>query len=125
MAKTKIEFEVDIPEGYEYTGEYRKIRQGETYLNRNWQAEVWEPSCITMSLYPVLRKTEVWKQLTPEKALEFMLSHKTVTMRHMAWGKGGRVQRQTIEGIYNFGETSIDMPDNAHISNVEYLEQDV
>lgn len=33
MSKQKIEIEVDAPEGYELTGEYRQVQKGEFFLN--------------------------------------------------------------------------------------------
>ena len=124
MAKTKIEFEVEIPEGYEWTGEYREARPDELYLTRHPFVERWEGPGTSCSKYAIIRKAEVWKQLTPEKALEFMVSRQQVTLRHSVWRGTGRTQRQTIDKIYYMlGDLSISIPDQSHIHNVEYLEE--
>lgn len=33
MAKQKVEIEVDVPDGYELTGEYRRPNEGDVYLS--------------------------------------------------------------------------------------------
>lgn len=40
MGKQKIEIEVDVPEGWELTGEYRKAKEGEWYIDN--QGAAWE-----------------------------------------------------------------------------------
>lgn len=127
MAKTKIEFEVEIPEEYVYAGEYREARPDELYMYAPLRVERWAGPGNSCSKYVILREVAVWKQLTPEKALNIMLSKLPVTLRHKTWGKGSRTVRQTIEKLYRVfttsDEVSIDMPDQAIISNVEYLEE--
>jgi len=125
MTKTKIEIELDIPEGYEYAGEYRRIARGELYLDNERNASVWEFSSWTASHYALLRKAEIWKQLTPEKAFEFMLSRKEVTLRHHCWKGTNRTHKNTLNRIFHNGHTlCVQLEVEAFISYVEYLEQD-
>jgi hypothetical protein len=125
MAKTKIEFEVDIPEGYEWTGECRKALRGELHLNNEGAVEVWEVSRESNYRYPILRKAVVWKQLTPEKAFEFMLAKKEVTLRHISWPSGKKIHK-TITSVYRYNndspDLSIDLETQGLIKNTEYLE---
>ena len=124
MAKTKIEFEVDIPEGYEWTGECRKVLRGEWHLSNEGVPEVWDVTAQSCSRYPILRKAEVWKQLTPEKAFEFMVSRKQVTLRHLSWVGTGRTLRKTINDVfYNGAHFCTTLEVNAFIENTEYLEE--
>ena len=38
--KTKVEIELDIPDGYEATGEFRPWKEGEWFLNSDGNAEI-------------------------------------------------------------------------------------
>jgi hypothetical protein len=125
MAKTKIEFEVEIPEGYEWTGECRKALRGEWHLSNEGIPEIWDVTAQSCSRYPILRKAEVWKQLTPEKAFALLMSRKQVTFRHLAWRYSKETLTRTIDSIY-FGANNtlcIELRTEAYISNVEYLEE--
>lgn len=124
MAKTKIEFEVDIPEGYEYAGEYREARPDELYMYAPLRVERWEGPGNSCSKYVILRKAEVWKKLTPEKAFEFMVSRKQVTLRHLSWKGTGQILRKTINDVfYNGAHFCTTLEVDAFIENTEYLEE--
>jgi hypothetical protein len=130
MTKVKIEFEVEIPEGYEWTGEIRKPLKGD-YALANWNGVGGEPyvhvagNDFVRDMHPILRKVELWKPLTPEKALEFMLSRKEVTLRHYCWKGTGRTHKNTLNRISHNGHTlCVQLEVEAFISNVEYLEPD-
>jgi hypothetical protein len=128
MAKKKIEFEVDIPDGWEYV-EIRRPEEGEHYLSgyniHGRGAKVCQADYdFTSGMYPIVRRSQVWKPLTPEKALAFMLARKEVTLRHTSWDKG-RVARRTIDQLY-FNSTSdqhlsMDLEYQCLVCNVEYL----
>lgn len=129
MAKTKIEFEVEIPEGYEWTGEIRKPRKGDFALV-NWAGVGGKPYVhvatedFVRDEHPILRKAEVWKQLTPEKACEFMVSRKQVTLRHLSWIGTGQTLRKTINDVfYNGAHFCTTLEVDAFIENTEYLEE--
>ena len=128
MVKTKIEFEVDVPEGWEFV-EVRRPKKGEHYLSgyavHGREAKVYQTDYdFTSGMYPIVRKTPVWKQLTPEKALAFMLARTPVTMRHISWDTGKTVT-QTIEQIYYdtpmCNKLSTKLECQCHIENVRYL----
>ena len=124
MAKTKIEFEVEIPEGYEWTGEYREARPDELYLTRHPFVERWEGPGTSCSKYAIIRKVKVWKQLTPEKAFEFMVSRKKVTLRHLSWRGTDTIYRNILDKVYHNGHTfCIQLEVEAFINNTEYLEE--
>jgi hypothetical protein len=129
MAKTKIEIELDIPDGYEYAGEYRRIARGELYLDNERKASIWECSSCTASHYALLRRSPAWRPLTPEKAFEFMLSATPVTMRHKSWGLKAEGVVQRIRKLYyntlTCSEMSTDLDGiQSHICNMDYLEPD-
>jgi hypothetical protein len=125
MAKTKIEFEVEIPEGYEWTGEFRKVLRGELYISNEGKVDKWDVSAQSNSRYTILRKAEVWKQLTPEKAFEFMLSRKEVTFKHAAWKHSNLTHTTVLDKVYYNGHTfCIQLETESFISNVTYLEPD-
>ena len=129
MAKTKIEFEVDVPEGWEYV-EVRRPKMGEHYLSgytvHGREAKVYQADySFTSGMYPIVRKAQVWKQLTPEKALAFMLARTPVTMRYVNWAQG-RQRTEVITNMYMHcgNHAAIDLDGRgvtAHISNVFYL----
>lgn len=129
MAKTKIEFEVEVPEGYEYIGEIRTPREGEWYLSNVLTTQETTAQkanySFTVGMYPILRKSQVWKQLTPEKALAFMLAKTPVTMRYKNWA-AGRQRTEVITNMYMHcgNHAAIDLDGrgvSAHICNVFYL----
>ena len=55
-------------EGYEYTGEYRVPVEGEYYMDLDGNAMSAGRGAVLKRI--ILRKAEVWKPLTLEKALE-------------------------------------------------------
>lgn len=55
----------DPPEGYEYTGEVRRLDYGDLYTERDI-AKAWSPSGPSNSVYPVLRKVPVYERVMVE-----------------------------------------------------------
>ena len=128
MAKATLTVEFDVPEGYEYTGEFRHPVKGETFLRglATGRYSVDTASYTYESVRsPILRKTQVWHQLTPEKALEFMLTKKEVTLKHVSWPPLKSVTK-IIDKIYyhnkNYPDLSIDLDCQGLIKNIRYLE---
>ncbi len=61
MSAKKIIVNMELPElpaGYEYTGEYRKIRTGEYYLNVNGDVNRWNDHKSLFD-YPIIKKVRV------------------------------------------------------------------
>lgn len=112
-------------DGYEYTGEYRVPRMGETHWSPV-SRDVYKCGCDGLVARAILRKAEVWKPLTLDKAVEFMASRTPVTMRYVNWAPG-RKRTDTITSIYMHTglHPAIDLEgrgNTAHLSNVQYLE---
>lgn len=130
MAKQKIEIEIDVPEGYEATGEFRRPKKGELIL-ANWQfarlktyVYVHVPGYDhTEDSYPILRKAEVWVQLTPETAWELLLSQASRKFRHK--GSSKFTSRNQITKIYREGDEvlSVDLFAGSYVHNIEYLKE--
>ena len=113
--------------GYEYTGEYRHVVPSESFLSdATMNVRVRDKICNVQAPRAILRKAEVWKPLTLNKAVEFMVSRTPVTMRYMNWAPG-RKRTETITSIYMHTglHPAIDLEgrgNTAHLSNVQYLE---
>ena len=57
----KVSMELpELPEGFEYTGEYRAARGGEYFLDSPSNA-VQQENSGTFAEYPIIRKCEVWR----------------------------------------------------------------
>lgn len=112
-------------DGYEYTGEWRIPNIGEKYTC----SVACKPASVGFSSIiarPILRKAEVWKTLTLEKAVGFMTSRTPVAMRYVNWAPG-RTRTETITSIYMHTglHPAIDLEgrgNTAHLSNIQYLE---
>jgi hypothetical protein len=103
MTKTTINFDVTIPEGYEWSGEVRCPKKGELYLSgfatADYEGEPMKANYdFSTGMYPILRKVEVWVDFTLEKAIELYKSQKPVTYRH----RGARSDKEvsTVSGVY-------------------------
>lgn len=119
---------MDVPEGYELTGEFRCPLEGELFLRgmATVRPSVDEAqTTYTTIMHPILRKKVEWKQLTPEKALEFMLAKKEVTLRHVSWPPTEKIYK-VIDRVYrhakDYPDLSIDLRCQGLIKNIEYLE---
>jgi hypothetical protein len=105
MTKTKISFDVTIPEGYEWAGEVRCPKKDELYLSGYVSAgdvgEVQRASYnFANGMFPILRKIEVWVPLTLDKAIELFKARKPVTYRRKSQLASSEIQTKTISGIY-------------------------
>jgi hypothetical protein len=126
METVEVLMQMPKVEGHEYTGEYRQVQIGEiSVYNPDGTPRVWPfPST---GEYPILRKVEIWKPLTLEKAVEFMVNRTDVTMRYVNC-QPGKTEKQKITNIYmHVGiQPSIDLGGRgatAHLRNIQYLEQ--
>jgi hypothetical protein len=56
MPKQTVTIELEVPEGYEATGEYRCVRYGEVYLDRGFEAVTMDSQRETNFHWPILRR---------------------------------------------------------------------
>lgn len=93
-------------DGYEYTGEWRHVNQGDWFLSdATGGPREANDFCHPSSPRPILRKAEVWKPLTLEKALEMGKTRMLCTFRLViprigypsAVGTGFRAMVTTID----------------------------
>jgi hypothetical protein len=69
-------------EGYEYTGEFRLVLDDEFFLSdASGSVRQCGTMCSPGSARPILRKAQVWKKLTLEKALEMGKTRNKFTFR--------------------------------------------
>lgn len=102
----KVSMELpELPEGYEYTGEYRAAGKGEYYLVGDSDIETWTRDFPTGSEYPIIRKCEVWRDATAQDVYS-ALSGVEVFVRY-----GGKMLRlvggQRGSENYIFGKHSL------------------
>lgn len=73
MGKQKIEIEVDVPEGFEATGEHREPKDGDWYLLSDGRARLatWDYTHFKEGKYLILRRVE------PKKESRWALLHKS------------------------------------------------
>ncbi len=77
----KVSMELpELPEGFEYTGEYRKVMSGDYYLDLRNKVSQWESDFVCTFEYPIIRKCEVWRDATAQDIYE-VLSGKEVFVR--------------------------------------------
>lgn len=118
-------------EGYEYTGEYREAVPGDCYYcNIDRVAKQTPIGSIFQKI--ILRKAEVWKPLTLEKAIAFYQSGNSITWRFAGGDKPGAARSCALTGIYvsAMGQHCVAFPNNDDtlgirhtIHRIEYLEQ--
>jgi hypothetical protein len=86
MKEYEAKVTLKVPEGYEWIGVIRCPRAGELYLTRWTQikgAEVRESRFnFTEEQYPILRKCDIWKPLTPDMVLDCFVNRKNIQVRH-------------------------------------------
>ena len=58
MAKQRIEIEVDVPEGWVFTGEYRHVQPNDHYMPEPSSAACWLADDPTDDAYLILRRVE-------------------------------------------------------------------
>lgn len=90
MAKQKIEIEVDIPDGYEATGELRKVESGDCFLSLGNPVQIWTGS-TSVQRYLILRKKEL-------KGVEYLKSLKVGTLFTVS-GEGNQHFLKTHYGV--------------------------
>ena len=129
MIKVEVRLDLEIPEGFEWTGEIRCPKEGECYL-ANWAKTasvrvVKAEFEFVTEKYPILRKAEVWKKLTPEKVLEHMKSRKPITLRHTLRIKKDETATVTIDALYAnpYGTLYFKVFETSHVDLLEYLEE--
>lgn len=78
----KVEMSLpELPEGFEYTGEYRSPKKWENYLGHippNLDQWVYDAPC--MAEYPIVRKCEVWRDANAKDVYE-AISGKEILVR--------------------------------------------
>jgi len=117
-------------EGYEYTGEFRIPNEGERYVDiYGGLSAPAGPKCYLFRA--ILRKAEVWKPLTLEKAIEVYRSGSSITWRFAGGDKPGAARSCAITGIYvsAMGQQCVAFPNNDDtlglrhtMHRIEYLE---
>ncbi len=82
MSKVKVEMELpELPEGYEYTGEYRRPITSDYFLNIGSDGIVHRAEYGYLAEYPIVRKCEVWRKATLQDVSD-ALSGKEVVARY-------------------------------------------
>ena len=75
-----------VPEGYEWTGVIRCPKLGEIYLSRWTHTRPHEVRVASINYteeqYPILRKCDIWKPLTPDMVLDCFVNRKNIQVRH-------------------------------------------
>lgn len=72
--KTKIEIEVDIPERYEATSEYRVLSQGDKYIDHlTGKIKTWQCERESDQKYLIVRPVEKWVPIDLSKVTLDML----------------------------------------------------
>lgn len=69
----KVELEVSMPEGYEATGEFRRVTRKDMFLHRDGTcADTWRHNDSSCDKYIILRKVEVPKKMRPMTEMEVL-----------------------------------------------------
>ena len=99
MPKQSLTIGIEVPEGWE-AYDYDYAAPGTSYLDCNGQERHWPKSAerTTLSRFVLLRKAEVWKQLTPELAVEFYVTKKPITWRFR--GCNSIAKKTFVTGLY-------------------------
>lgn len=129
MSKQKLTVEIEVPEGYELTGEVRPPKVNEFFLDSDWKSLGMAYISFSQSSFPILRKVENWKPLSFEKALaigKIGLKH-----RFRIPSRFDRTQKVVIADFIDFidlrpNTTSvIRLADSGwlSLSDIEYLEE--
>lgn len=93
----KVSMELpELPEGFEYTGEYRAARGEEYFLSSDG---VQREHSGTFAEYPIIRKCEVWRDATAQDIYS-ALSGVEVFVRY-----GGKMLRLVGGELCNYGLT--------------------
>lgn len=81
MATKKVEIDLPVLEGYEYTGEYRQPEAHEAFLGNN---NVPVYGKLSVGAFPILRKTE-WRDATLEDLKRCPLPCRVRDYPHADW----------------------------------------
>ena len=86
MKEYEAKVTLKVPEGYEWTGVIRCPKLGEIYLSRWTYNKPHEARVAAINYteeqYPILRKCDIWKPLTPEMVIECFVDRKNIKVRH-------------------------------------------
>ena len=113
--------------GYEYTGEYRKAKVSEFYYSPISE-EIRKAETDGIIERPILRKAEVWKPLTLEKALEMGKTRSKFRFRMYPYAV--KIAPTSFSDTVDYIDLNSDTRNNvrfgyygwASCSDVEYLE---
>jgi hypothetical protein len=101
----QVDLQVEVPKGYELTGEYRIPKEGESFLNSWGKAEMQVGKFIDFSRL-ILRKVDTWRDATLDD-LKRVMDGETVECRYRNFECGQWRYGYVLRG-WNTSET--DMP---------------
>ena len=96
MSKQTLTVEVEVPEGYELTGEVRPPQLGEYFLDCDWKNLARSTINYGTRAYPILRKAENWKPLHSGQACYFGERQDRIKIR--VWSQDRTVCSDKIVG---------------------------
>lgn len=138
MNKQTLQVEVEVPKGYEFTGEVRPPQENEYYLESDWKTLGIANINFRETKYPILRKAEVWKPLHSGQACYFGERQDKIKIR--VWNVNrtacsdairGTIKDLTFRDGLGSGDRPLSIrfrqPDGytfvAYLDHVEYLEE--
>jgi hypothetical protein len=96
----QVDLQVEVPKGFELTGEYRSPKTGEFYLTNSNTAI--QASIDFVSSWLILRKVDTWRDATLDD-LKRVMDGETVECR--VWDDNGWRGGFTLRGWQASGET--------------------
>ncbi len=98
----QVDLQVEVPKGYELTGEYRIPSIGEYFLNSYNHPAV--ANCEFVSRWLILRKVDTWRDATLDD-LKRVMDGETVECRWLS-GSSGKWQYGYVLRGWNTSETN-------------------